>query len=74
MVLRQFPAMSLVFLLTSLVGCGGSGSGMQPNPNPQPGAMTTVDVLLTSTANDQLADFHIEITGLTLKPTKQDNQ
>ena len=66
MVLRQFPAMSLVFLLTFLVGCGGSGSGMQPNPNPQPGAMTTVNVLLTSTANDQLADFHIEITGLTL--------
>jgi hypothetical protein len=37
---------------------------MQPNPNP--GAMTTVTVLLTSTANDQLADFHIEITSLTL--------
>ena len=66
MVLQQFPAMSLVFLLTCLVGCGGSGSGMQPNPNPQPGAMTTVNVLLTSTANDQLADFHIEVTGLTL--------
>ena len=39
---------------------------MQPNPNPTPGAMTTVTVLLTSTANDQLADFHIEFTGLTL--------
>jgi hypothetical protein len=66
MVLRQFPTMLLVLLLTFLVGCGGSGSGMQPNPNPQPGAMTAVNVLLTSTANDQLADFHIEITGLTL--------
>jgi hypothetical protein len=58
--------MPLVFLLTCLAGCGGSGGGMQPNPNPKPGAMTTVTVLLTSTANDQLADFHIEITGLTL--------
>ncbi|MFY9729869.1 MAG: DUF5666 domain-containing protein [Candidatus Acidiferrales bacterium] len=35
---------------------------MQQNP----GGTTNVTVLLTSTANDQLADFHIEITGLTL--------
>ena len=62
--LRQYLVMPLVFLLTCLAGCGGSGGGMQPNPNP--GAMTTVTVLLTSTANDQLADFHIEVTGLTL--------
>ena len=34
---------------------------MQQNP----GGTTNVTVLLTSTANDQLADFHIEITGLT---------
>jgi hypothetical protein len=32
----------------------------------QNGGTTNVVVLLTSTANDQLADFHIEITGLTL--------
>lgn len=63
-VVPQFPV--IVFLLACLAGCGGSGNGMQPNPNPKPGAMTTVNVLLTSTANDQLADFHIEITGLTL--------
>ena len=32
----------------------------------QNGGTTNVAVLFTSTANDQLADFHIEITGLTL--------
>ncbi len=32
----------------------------------QNGGTTNVTVLLTSTANDQLADFHIEVTGLSL--------
>ncbi len=58
---RQYLVMPLVFLLTCLAGCGGSGSGTQQN-----GGTTNVTVLLTSTANDQLADFHIEVTGLTL--------
>ncbi len=59
--LRQYLVMPLVFLLICLSGCGGSGNGMQQN-----GGTTNVVVLLTSTANDQLADFHIEITDLTL--------
>lgn len=51
--------------LALLAGCGNS-STPGTTPSPAPGASTNVVVLFTSTANDKLAEFTLEITGITL--------
>jgi Domain of unknown function (DUF5666) len=56
-------SLSLIFL----AGCGASGSlASKQNQNPTAGDNTSVTVLATSTANDQLSAFNVQITGLTL--------
>lgn len=60
-------SLSLFTLAASLAilasGCGGSGSGGTSTPL---SGNTTVVLLASSTANDQLAEFSITLTGLTL--------
>jgi hypothetical protein len=48
-----------------IVGCG-SGGGGSSNPGTPSNATTTVTLMLSSTANDQLSQFNINFTGLTL--------
>jgi hypothetical protein len=47
------------------VGCG-SGGGGSPNPGNPTNASTTVTLMLSGTANDQLSQFNVNFTGLTL--------
>jgi len=58
-------SLGLIFVVMPagvFIGCGGS-----PSPTgPMPGQNTTVVLLLTSTANDQLSQFHISINNVQL--------
>lgn len=79
--LRQcFVSSIIAFLLATsallIVGCGGSmtvhpgataiGNPTSGNPASTVTGNTSVTVLATSTANDQLAEFHVEFTGIAL--------
>jgi Domain of unknown function (DUF5666) len=52
----------VVVLAAPFIGCGGSGN----SSGPQPGQNTTVALLLTSTANDQLTEFDVAINTVQL--------
>ncbi|MHB8302401.1 MAG: DUF5666 domain-containing protein [Acidobacteriaceae bacterium] len=53
----------IFFAAASIAGCGG---GAAPSPGPNPTGNTSVTVLATSTANDQLFNYHVTMMGLTL--------
>ncbi len=64
---KSYPgAMFFIFFLSlhasSIAGCGQTST----QPGPQTGRTTQVVVLLSSTANDSIWNFYIEIAGLAL--------
>lgn len=59
-----FALSALATVLTT--GCGSKGSTSKMSPPPQFSGSTQVTVLLTSTANDQLAELNLSFQGLTL--------
>ena len=66
-----FLAFAVTVLSFIVTGCGGAvSSGHSPAAAGSPSATisgnTSVTVLATSTANDQLAAFHVEFTGIAL--------
>jgi len=65
--LRNRTTLRIPFVIAmtvlAIAGCGGSSSTMPP---PNPGTKTKVTVLITSTANDQLAAFDMRILGMAL--------
>jgi len=68
-VLPLFPAKSYVLFITVIIaglsaGCGSSGPSNSPTSKLT--GNTSVTVLLSSTANDQLSEFDIGFLGLTL--------
>src|ERR1700716_3130849 len=61
----RISALALLGLVALLAGgCGGTSNGAPPRP-PPPGN-TSVTLLLSSTANDQLSQFNINLTSLSL--------
>lgn len=58
--LRAIP----LLFATLFAGCSGSISG---GAGPVPGQNTQITLVLTSTANDQFAEFGVGFTGITLK-------
>jgi len=60
---RSFVAIGISLLTTLVAGCGGgAGSGMSTTPT----GNTTVVLLASSTANDQLFQFSVTVQSLTL--------
>lgn len=59
--LRFSVDLALLLAICSASGCSSGMSMNQPPPTP-----TSVTVLLSSTANDKLSEFSLNITGLTL--------
>jgi hypothetical protein len=62
---RLVLASILTLAIASISGCGGSGSGGGGAGTTLSGN-TAVTVLASSTANDQLSGFNVDITGITL--------
>ena len=61
----RISALALLGLVALLAGgCGGTSNGAPPRP-PPPGN-TSVTLLLSSTANDQLSQFNINLSSLSL--------
>src|SRR5882762_10066028 len=61
----RISALALLGLVALMAGgCGGTSNGAPPLP-PPPGN-TSVTLLLSSTANDQLSQFNINLTSLSL--------
>jgi hypothetical protein len=58
--LATFP---ILLVLTLTTGCGYGGNSTQP---PKLSGNTSVTVVLSSTANDQLAEFDLEFQSVTL--------
>lgn len=58
--LVTFP---ILVVLTLTTGCGYGGNSTQP---PKLSGNTSVTVVLSSTANDQLAEFDLEFQSVTL--------
>lgn len=56
------PLLAIASITAFVVGCGGGGSGTGPTP----AGNTTVVVLASSTANDQLVQFPLTLNSLTL--------
>jgi len=56
--------LGLLLVIGITTGCGSSG--YTPPPPPPPPSETSVTVLLSGTANDQVTDFYIEFQTLTL--------
>ena len=65
---RPFRLFALVSSFGALVltGCGGGSNPATPSPTPTPAAKTNVVLMLTSTGNDKLQSFNVQLTGLTL--------
>jgi hypothetical protein len=57
----SWPAIAASFVVALVAGCGGSGT-----PTPTMTGNTSVTLLASSTANDQLQAFDIEFSNLTL--------
>ncbi len=63
-ILPLLPILTVV-LAAPAIGCGGGGPG-NPGTGPVAGESTTVVLLASSTANDQLSSFTITLQSLTL--------
>jgi hypothetical protein len=57
---------ALAIVAGSVAGCGSNGMMNTAASDPVPGQSTSVTVLLSSTANDQLANFQMSLANLTL--------
>lgn len=61
-----FALLAVILAIGLTSGCGSSGSTSKTPPPPQFSGNTQVTVALTSTANDQLSEFILDIQELTL--------
>ncbi len=67
MSIRRCLYCALSVAVVFIAGCSANGNITAPTGTaPVAGASTAVTVLLSSTANDQLTQFHMNITGITL--------
>jgi hypothetical protein len=60
------PALAAALSLAALAGCGSGSMSNAGPPPPVPNGTTSVAILLSSTANDQLSNYTLQIRSLTL--------